>query len=226
MNIIYRIGLIFLVLGASPSGLKGQIRVKINGLYALAGVINPAVEARITPHSALQGEVVISPWQSIRYQGVGCPMLFGMLSGGYRYYFEPDGGGWYAGADVGIATFHMTRPIWHGTFGLKNTSAKGYGYLGGVNVGYVWIKGRWLLDLFAGFGYLNSHYNAYALVDGLYDGGHLYNRGEIILTPHRSVQPAHPDPFNGSGEWLPYKIGLSIGIQINRPRQSAGQDER
>ena len=77
---------------------EAQTYVKLNGLYALVGVINPAVEFRLSPHSTFQSEFVCSPWH-----------------------------------------------------------------------------------------------------------------------PHRRDEPEHPDPFNGSGEWLPNKIGVSIGLMIFNP---------
>ena len=44
---------------------EAQTYVKLNGLYALVGVINPAVEFRLSPHSTFQSEFVCSPWKSI-----------------------------------------------------------------------------------------------------------------------------------------------------------------
>ena len=42
--------------------------------------------------------------------------------------------------------------------------------------------------------------------------------GQVDMYPHRPVQPEHPDPFNGSSEWYPNKIGVSIGYRIFTPR--------
>ena len=41
-----------------PATAGAQIYAKLNGLYALVGVINPAVEFRLTDHSAFQTEFV------------------------------------------------------------------------------------------------------------------------------------------------------------------------
>ena len=54
---------------------------------------------------------------------------------------------------------------------------------------------------------MDSHYNGYSF------------DGEIYMHPHRPVQPEHPDPFNGSSEWYPNKIGVSIGYRIFKPRE-------
>ena len=51
---------LFAIQNAFPQGY-----VKLNGLYALAGIVNPAVEFAVTPKSTLQSEIVISPWKSI-----------------------------------------------------------------------------------------------------------------------------------------------------------------
>ena len=61
---------------------------------------------------------------------------------------------------------------------------------------------RWILDVYLGWAYMASWYNGYAL------------DGTIDMYPHRPVPPATPDPFNGSAEWYPNKVGLSIGLLI------------
>jgi hypothetical protein len=56
---------------------------------------------------------------------------------------------------------------------------------------------------------MHSTYNGYSL------------NGEIDLHPHRPAwkEPSSPDPLNYSAEWLPNKIGLSIGYLIFRPKK-------
>ena len=52
-----RFGISSLLLLASllrPAATDAQIYAKLNGLYALVGVVNPAVEFRLTDHSAFQ----------------------------------------------------------------------------------------------------------------------------------------------------------------------------
>lgn len=215
-KIIYSILLIFAL---SPA--HGQTYIKINGLYALVGVINPAVEFALSPHSTFQTEIVFSPWKSIKDNGVGKPMLVGIFNNEYRYYFKERNSGWYAGVHGGVLTFNMTKPNFGSGGGLlKNTSAKGYGFNFGAVGGYQWRFGeKWILDAYFGFGYILSYYNSYALVDGVVEGGITYNKGELIMTPHRPVQPNSPDPFNSSAEWLPTKIGVSIGMLIFDPKK-------
>ena len=67
---------------------EAQTYVKLNGLYALVGVINPAVEFRLSPHSTFQSEFVCSPWKSIEHNGAHKPMLFGIFMNEYRRYFK------------------------------------------------------------------------------------------------------------------------------------------
>lgn len=207
-----------LLCGVGLSTLQAQHYVKLNGLYALAGVINPAVEFGLSKHSTFQTELVISPWRSITTNGVQRPMLFGIFMNEYRYYFKQSNSGWYVAGNAGLMIFNMTKPQFSGGFGFKDTSAKGYGMMFGAAGGYEKkFKDKWILDAFFGWGYMLSHYNSYALVDGIVESGRVYNRGEIIMTPHRTVQPTPEDPFNGSAEWLPNKIGVSIGVLIFDP---------
>lgn len=43
--------------------------------------------------------------------------------------------------------------------------------------------------------------------------------GKIDMDPGHQVEPKYPDPFNGSSEWYPNKIGLSIGYRIFNPHK-------
>ncbi len=80
----------------------------------------------------------------------------------------------------------------------------------GLCVGYEYqFCERWLVDAFLGWAWMDSHYNGYSF------------DGEIDMYPHRPVQPKHPDPFNGSSEWYPNKIGVSIGCRIFKPKIAA-----
>lgn len=183
--------------------LSGTTTLKLNAAYALVGVINPQVEFRLTPHSAFQTEFVYSPWQSIFD---GHPMHFGILMGEYRYYLSPRTRGLYLGANFGMMAFKMSKPqLADGRVALQNRYCKGYGFMGGVTVGYQWrLSRRCMLDLFVGFAYMHSNYNGYSM-DGVVD-----------MYPSRpeDKRPTSPDPFNSSAEWLPNKAGLSIGILL------------
>ena len=190
-----------------------QSCVKLNGLYALAGVINPAVEFPLSDKSTFQSEVVWSPWQSVTVNERSGPMKFGIWLNEYRRYFARRNEGWYLAANAGGMAFHMTKPYWERGPRLQQKSAKGYGLLFGLAIGREWAIGRrWLVDAYFGWSYMSSHYNGYSLVDGLVEGNYTYDKGELILHP---VGHEH-DPWNGSAEWLPNKIGVSIGYKLLR----------
>ena len=184
---------------ASPQGY-----VKLNFPYALVGVVNPAVEFAISPKSTLQTDIVISPWKSINEKH----MLFAIFMGEYRRYFKEHNRGWYLGANIGMMAFDMSKPYIEGwKLKFEDRYCKGYGMMIGLCVGYEYQFGkRWLLDAFLGWAWMDSHYNGYSF------------DGQVDMYPHRPVQPEHPDPFNGSSEWYPNKIGVSIGYRIFTPR--------
>ena len=194
--------LLFVAMTATAQGY-----VKLNGLYALGGVVNPAVEFRLSQHSAFQSELVYSPWQSIK----GHPLHFGIFMNEYRYYIKETNRGFYAAANVGMMAFKMSKPeLSNGGIHFQNRYCKGYGFMLGIAVGYEYqFAERWLLDVFFGYSFMESRYNGYSM-DGVTD-----------MHPVRPEwkEPAHPDPMNGSAEWLPNKLGLSIGFLIFDPRK-------
>ena len=205
-----RFGISSLLLLASllrPAATDAQIYAKLNGLYALVGVVNPAVEFRLTDHSAFQTEFVYSPWKSINVDGQSKPMHFGIFLNEYRYYFRGYARGWYVGGNAGMMAFRMSKPyIENWGIHLENRYSKGYGFMFGACAGYERIfRKRWVFDVFFGWSWMTSFYNGYDL------------DGRTQMEPHRPVQPLHPDPFNGSSEWYPNKIGISIGIRIYDP---------
>lgn len=198
--------LVLLCAFAGQPSASAQGYVKLNGLYALVGVINPAVEFAISPKSTLQAEIVFSPWKAIGESHKH--MMFGILMGEYRRYFKEHNNGWYLGANIGMMAFDMSKPYIDG-WGIKleDRYSKGYGMMIGVCVGYEYQFGkRWLLDAYFGWAFMDSHYNGYSM------------DGQIDMNPHRPVQPEYPDPFNGSSEWYPNKVGVSIGYRIFTPK--------
>lgn len=193
-----------------------QVYAKVNGLYALVGVLNPAVEFRMTDHSTFQTEFVYCPWQSVNLDGTSKPLHFGIFLNEYRYFFRGSNRGWYVAGNFGMMAFKMSKPyLHHGRILLENRYSKGYGFMFGIAAGYEYIfREKWILDVYFGWSYMTSFYNGYDL------------DGTTQMYPHRPVQPAHPDPFNGSSEWYPNKIGLSIGLRIFDPVKHADQKAR
>ena len=206
MKPILKTLLILFALSLPPQRLDAQIYAKLNGLYALVGVINPAVEFTVSPKSTFQTEIVFSPWKYVNDHGVDKPMKFGILMTEYRRYFKQHNWGWYLGANMGMMGFKMSKPQFSDGWFLENRYSKGYGMMIGICGGFEYqFADRWLLDAYFGWSYMLSWYNGYSL------------DGTIDLYPHRPVQLEKPDPFNGSHEWLPNKIGVSIGFMIFNP---------
>ena len=206
MKPILKTLLILFALSLPTQRLDAQIYAKLNGLYALVGVINPAVEFTVSPKSTFQTEIVFSPWKYVNDHGVDKQMKFGILMTEYRRYFKQHNRGWYLGANMGMMGFKMSKPQFSDGWFLENRYSKGYGMMIGICGGFEYqFADRWLLDAYFGWSYMLSWYNGYSL------------DGTIDLYPHRPVQPEKPDPFNGSHEWLPNKIGVSIGFMIFNP---------
>ncbi|MDY5396633.1 DUF3575 domain-containing protein [Alistipes sp.] len=205
-KLLFRTLLLLLLLPAlRMPAAAAQGYVKLNALYALAGVVNPAVEFAISPKSTLQTDIVVSPWKSIGDKH----MLFAIFMGEYRRYFKAHNEGWYLGANLGMMAFDMSKPyIENWALKFEQRYSKGYGMMIGLCVGWERRFGeRWLVDAFLGWAFMDSHYNGYSLA------------GEIDMHPHRPVEPKYPDPFNGSSEWYPNKIGVSIGYRIFSPKK-------
>ena len=77
---------------------------------------------------------------------------------------------------------------------------RGFGLMAGIGIGYTHtFKERWVVDAFFAFDRMWSWYNDYLA------------NGEINLFPRHQKEPKFPDPFKGSAEWIPSKIGVSIG---------------
>jgi hypothetical protein len=179
------------------------ITLKLNAAYALVGVVNPQLEFRLTPHSAFQTEFVYSPWRSIN----GKHMHFGIFLNEYRYYVSERTKGFYVGANVALKLFDMSKPTFGGgRLSLQDRYCKGSGVMAGAVVGYEHrFAERWVVDIFAGFGYSYCWYNGYTLDN------------QIDMYPSHAVEPTYPDPYNVSAQWLPTKVGVSIGFLLNRP---------
>lgn len=190
------------LLFAGTDAANAQIYGKMNALYACVGLINPQVEFRLSDHSTFQTELVVSPWKKIAGNH---HMLFGIFDNEYRYYFRQSNSGFYVAADAGLFVFDMSKIYWkYGGLRIQNRYCKGYGYILGASFGYEYqFRERWLLDAFIGFGYHASWYNGYSM-----DG-----------TLHMTPQGHEWDPFNGSAEWIPDRIGLSIGYRLFDPRK-------
>ena len=213
-----RFGISSLLLLASllrPAATDAQIYAKLNGLYALVGVVNPAVEFRLTDHSAFQTEFVYSPWKSINVDGQSKPMHFGIFLNEYRYYFRGYARGWYVGGNAGMMAFRMSKPyIENWGIHLENRYSKGYGFMFGACAGYERIfRKRWVFDVFFGWSWMTSFYNGYDL-----DGVVSQQDRHLDRHPHlrsRAAQAAKRNPTSAQG-----------GPQRRIVRENAGRRPR
>lgn len=199
---------------AIPTTASSQIYAKLNMLYACVGVINPQLEFVVGPHSSIVIDPTYSPWKNVN----GKHLHFGILQNEYRYYIKPEARSFYVSGHFGAQLFDLTRPYffqrgkvlsWESGFG------RGFGVMVGIGIGYSHtFKERWVVDAYFAFDRMWSWYNDY------------YANGEINMYPGHQKEPQYPDPFNGSAEWLPSKIGVSIGYKIfdpTKPRKALKQ---
>lgn len=152
MKLILKISLACLLATGRASKISAQTYVKLNGLYALVGVVNPAVEFTISPKSTFQTEIVVSPWKSINNHHA----LFCIFMGEYRRYFKEHNRGWYLGANIGMQAFDLSKPyIENWKLKFENRYSKGYGFMIGLCVGYEHIfRERWVLDAYFGWSWM------------------------------------------------------------------------
>ncbi|MCD8101931.1 MAG: DUF3575 domain-containing protein [Alistipes sp.] len=161
-----------------------QTYIKFNALYWALGVTNASVETRVGEHFTFNNDIVISPWKSIKNN----PMVIGQFIPELRYYPVHAFKGFYAGAYAGAHAFRMSK--WN----YINTGKyqKGWGFSAGASIGYeVPINDRWLLDVYGAAGWQISRYRGFYKSD----------RKKYI-------------GLNNSGEWLPYKVGISFAYKI------------
>lgn len=188
-----------------------QVNLKLNCLYAVAGVINPQAEFVLSHHSSMSLDVTYSPWRSIK----GRHANFGIFTGEYRYYFgRHRASGFYVSGHAGMMGFDISKPrlFSYGKFiSFKDGYSKGFGVMLGLGIGYQHeFCRRWVVDAFLGASWLHSWYNGYD------------DNGKINMTPEHTKPTPYDDPFNMSGEFLPTKIGVSIGYRIFDPARHRG----
>ena len=194
----------------APLAAQSQIYLKLNGLYALAGIINPQLEFIAGPHSSISIDVTYSPWRRLdlgQYKDIHAN--FAIMQAEYRFYIRREARGFYVSANAGMQLFDLTRPfLFQGgkVVSFEPGFGRGFGAMVGLGIGYTHIfKERWVVDAFFAFDRMWSWYNDY------------FADGQINMNPTHQKETTHPDPFNGSAEWLPSKIGVSIGYRIFNP---------
>lgn len=209
MKRIYAI-LLAVAMISVPTVSQAQIYAKLNALYAVVGVINPQLEFIVGPHSSISIDPMFSPHKTIRWGDRNdIHAMCGILQAEYRFYIKREARGFYVSANAGMQAFDLTRPYifqWGKFISFEQGFGRGFGLMTGIGIGYTHIfKERWVVDAFFAFDRMWSWYNDY------------FANGEINLFPRHQKEPKYPDPFNGSAEWLPSKIGVSIGYKIFDP---------
>jgi len=161
-----------------------QTHLKWNAAYWILGITNMSVETKLSKRWTFGTDLVVSPWESIN----GNPFLFGMIMPEARFYPKKAFDGFYVGVFGVAQIFKMTK--WN----YINTGKyqKGRGFGAGLSLGYeIKINERWGIDAFGGWGWQNSQYwGYYTQTNEKYKG------------------------WNGSGEWMPYKIGFSLTYKL------------
>lgn len=163
---------------------EAQTRLKANMLYWGVGITNASVETKLAKHWTFNGELVYSPWKSVD----GNHFEFLQIIPEARYYVKSAFDGFYIGGYGSFQVFNMTK--WN--YWNLNKYQKGRGFSLGLNIGYAYsINARWGIDLYIGGGWQNSQYKGYDTQT------HEMYRG-----------------WNGSGEWMPYRLGVTLTYQL------------
>lgn len=168
------------------SATQAQTYIKSNSLYWAALVPNVSVETRLGEHFTFNGDVVSSFWENIN----GRPLVGTQFIAEGRWYPKQAFKGFYVGAFFGFDTYKLSK--WdHPATDIQH----GIGWALGVTIGgQISIAKRWNMDFYVGGGW---HLGKYW--------------GETILPDGTSQMYA---PWNASGEWIPYKAGVSFGYRL------------
>jgi hypothetical protein len=166
---------------------QGQNRVNINAATTLLGFPSLGYETPVNKHFTFHIDAIGSPFNSYN----DMPLRFLIITPEVRYYPSKDHRGFYAGVHIGGSAFKLQK------YGYENSNLyqKGYNYMMGASFGYVYfITNMIALEAFLGGGSIQSFYKGYDTTTGeRYDGA---------------------EKFNKSGEWLPYRGGISIIFQL------------
>lgn len=181
-----KLSVLFIFISLSTICCLSQTYLKGNAAYWAVGITNVSVETRLAKQWTFNTDAVVSPWKSISNN----PFMFGMIMPEARFYPKGAFNGFYVGGFGVFQVFKMSK--WNYINSGKYQKGRGFGL--GVSLGYEFnINEKWKVDTFAGFGWQNSQY------DGYYT-----NTGERY------------QEWNGSGEWLPYKIGISFAYKLGK----------
>lgn len=177
---IKRLLLIAVISSIIGIGMHAQTHLKGNCVYWMLGMPNISAETRIANHFTLSGELFYSPWKSVN----GNPMQFLQFNPDVRWYPKGAFRGFYTGIYTTLQDFKLTKwNYWNG-----NSYQAGWGYGFGGMLGFqALLSDRWALDVNLGAGWHHGEYRH-----------HNKQTDEITYD------------WNGSGEWLPYRLCIAI----------------
>lgn len=165
---------------------NNRVSTKINSLIVI-GVINPAVEIRLSEKFSFQLEAM-GIFQPYGFLNSDNPLTMGTTWGEGRYYFKSYLRGFYAGINAGWGVYRMSKgafPLFSGSY--KTIYQVGSNMMLGISAGYhLTLSKHWGLDFSVGGGYQLSTYEAF------------YKDGTKFIG------------LNQSAEWIPYKGGISL----------------
>lgn len=149
-----------------------------------------ALENQIKDQYSLQISAFISPWKS--FAGNHLQAYMGFLEG--RYYFRKFAEGWFAGPNLGVGFFDLTK--WN--YWDSGKYQRGYNFFIGATGGYAW---KWTNQL--GFEVFLTAGNS----QGFYHGYEDKNGTDTRYEKSESIR-------NKSGEWLPYQGGIMLNYTL------------
>lgn len=140
-----KILVLFVLLGTVGRATAQNTALKWNALYWVVGVPNMSVETRLANKWTFNGDVVYSPWKSIK----GRPFLGLQVIPEVRFYPKEAMKGFYVGGYVSYDSYKVSK--WDHP---KTDVQHGIGLGLGVTLGYqIDIARRWGMDFYAGGGW-------------------------------------------------------------------------
>ncbi|MFI3298357.1 MAG: DUF3575 domain-containing protein [Rikenellaceae bacterium] len=186
---------IALIVLLSTFSAQSQTYLRSNALYLAVLMPNIGVETRLSDNFTFEGEVNVSLWKNLGKNKI--PMQFVQYIVGARWYPKGVYNGFYTGGDFSFDLYNMNRwNYWKGNVAENGIKVQhGYGYYLGATIGYeMKLSERWLIDFYVGGGW---HLGTYW--------------GERVFEDKPSEMYVS---WNKSGEWLPYKIGVTFGYKL------------
>ena len=161
----------------------GQQRFHVNAATTLLGFPSVGYEKALGKRFSFHIDAIGSTFN--RYHNM--PLKFLIITPEIRYYSKRELTGFYVGGHIGGSTFHLQKYNYANT----NYYQKGYNYMAGISIGYVYaVTEKFALEAFVGGGTIQSFYKGYNSITGV--------RYDVA------------QKFNKSGDWLPYRGGVNL----------------